>query len=180
MRLDTVTSLASLGRRPVPTVSTRCVSYKYPADTIWQFILVSQEAPCVLENFSVLEVEDRSEAEAESAPVRPPRRARKKLKHLSLDGDTSLHEDSHQNDILFRTDSSVKLNRDNQCLKGTASHHRLDPILKCVLSGNILVLTLTTAGLRSQWKQRWASYDPSLCKIKLFKVIIQVPKILFI
>ena len=133
-----------------------------------------------MENFSVLEEEDRSEAEAESAPVRPPRRARKKLKHLSLDGNTSLHEDSHQNDILFRTDSSVKLNRDNQCLKGTASHHRLDSILKCVLSGNILVLTLTTAGLRSQWKQRWASYDPSLCKIKLFKVIFQIPKVLLI
>ena len=80
-----------------------------------------QEAPCVLDNFSVLEEEERSEAEA--APVRPPRRARKKLKHLSLDGDNSLHEDSHQNDILFRTDSSVKLNRDNQCLKGTVFQH---------------------------------------------------------
>jgi len=45
-------------------------------------------------------------------------------------------------------------NKDNNCLKG-----------------NILVLTLTTAGLRSQWKQRWASYDPSLCKVKLYKVI---------
>ena len=84
----------------------------------------SQEAPCVLDNFSVLEEEDRSEAEAGTAPVRPPRRARKKLKPLSLDGDTSLHEDSHQNDILFRTDSSVKLNRDNQCLKGIASQPR--------------------------------------------------------
>ena len=89
-----------------------------------RLLFVSQEAPCVLDNFSVLEEEDRSEAEAGTAPVRPPRRARKKLKHLSLDGDTSLHEDSHQNDILFRTDSSVKLNRDNQCLKGTVSQPR--------------------------------------------------------
>ena len=70
----------------------------------------------------MLEEEGRSVAEA--APVRPPRRARKKLKHLSLVGDHSLHEDSHQNDILFRTDSSVKLNRDNQCLKGIACQHR--------------------------------------------------------
>ena len=85
---------------------------------------VSQESPCVLDNFLVLEGEDRSEAEAVTeAPVRPPRRARRKLKHLSLDGDTSLHEDSHQNDILFRTESSGKLNRDTQCLKGTACHH---------------------------------------------------------
>ena len=128
----------------------------------------SQESPCVLDNFSVLEEEGRSVAEA--APVRPPRRARKKLKHLSLDGDHSLHEDSHQNDILFRTDSSVKLNRDNQCLKGIACQHHSSP--QVVLTGNILVLTLTTAGLRSQWKQRWASYDPSLCKLKLYKVVI--------
>ena len=141
-------------------------------DSSRQSLSVSQEAPCVLDNFSVLEEEDGSEAEAGPAPVRPPRRARKKLKPLSLDGDTSPHEDSHQNDILFRTDSSVKLNRDNQCLKGTQPVNLAAQILKDFLSGNILVLTLTTAGLRSQWKQRWASYDPSLRKVKLYRVII--------
>ena len=49
----------------------------------------------------------------------PPRPKRKnKLKKLSLDGCNSIEEDSHQNDILFRTDSSTKLNKDNGCLKG--------------------------------------------------------------
>ena len=81
-------------------------------------MIVSQEAPCVSDNFTVLAAEGRSETEVRP-PVRPPRRVRKKLKNLSLDGDKSLHEDSHQNDILFRTDSTVKLNKDNNCLKGT-------------------------------------------------------------
>ena len=37
------------------------------------------------------------------------------------------------------------------------------------MAGNIFVLTVKTGGLRSQWKPRWATYDPALCKIKLFK-----------
>jgi len=89
----------------------------------------------------------------DSPPVPPPRPKRKnKLKKLSLDGCNSIEEDSHQNDILFRTDSSTKLNKDNGCLKGYIS-----------------VLTVTTVGLRSQWKQRWANYDSTKCKLKLYK-----------
>ena len=31
------------------------------------------------------------------------------------------------------------------------------------------VLTPTTVGLRQSWKMRWAAYDPTQCKLRLYK-----------
>ena len=65
--------------------------------------------------------ENSSEDSPPVPPPRPKRRNRTKLKNLSLENTNqqSFQEDSHQNDILFRTDSAIKLNKDNNGLKGT-------------------------------------------------------------
>ena len=67
--------------------------------------------------------EERNVCEGDSGsppvpPPRPRRRNKMKIKNLSLDSNDTLQEESHQNDILFRTDSSVRLNKDMNCLKG--------------------------------------------------------------
>ena len=36
-------------------------------------------------------------------------------------------------------------------------------------AGSMSVLTPTTAGLRQSWKTRWAAYDPTQCKLRLYK-----------
>ena len=63
--------------------------------------------------------EDVSTSETDP-PLRPPRSKKiKKLEKLRLENNNHFSEDSHQNDILFRTDSSVKLNKiQSDSLKG--------------------------------------------------------------
>ena len=66
-----------------------------------------------------------SESESDKAPLPPPRpkkksRDRAKLQNLKLE-DTSYSldfDDSHQNDILFRTDSCLQLRKTDSFLKG--------------------------------------------------------------
>ena len=125
---------------------------------------------CVSNNFMVLEEND-SENSPPIPPPRPKRRNRTKLKNLSLERNNSLQEDSHQNDILFQTESPTKLK--DSCLKGDKGHFPKINIYKPlnVYLGNVSVLTVTTGGLRSQWKQRWAVYNSSQCKVKLYKVL---------
>ena len=67
----------------------------------------------------VLEEND-SEDSPPIPPPRPKRRNRTKLKNLSLERNNSLQEDSHQNDILFQTESPTKLK--DSCLKGDEGH----------------------------------------------------------
>ena len=62
----------------------------------------------------------------ECPPIPPPRPRRKnkmKIKNLSLDSNETLQEESHQNDILFRTDSSTRLNKDISSLRGWKTLH---------------------------------------------------------
>ena len=129
-------------------------------------ISVTPDASYILE-------ENSSEDSPPVPPPRPKRRNRTKLKKLSLENTNqqSFQEDSHQNDILFRTDSTIKLNKDNNGLKGINSPNQsLQTLQNLYSAGYISVLTLTTGGLRSQWKQRWVCYDSSQCKLKLYKV----------
>ena len=64
--------------------------------------------------------EDVTTSETEPPPLRPPRSKKaRKLEKLRLENNNHFSEDSHQNDILFRTDSSVKLNKiQSDSLKG--------------------------------------------------------------
>ena len=86
-------------------------------------------------------------------PVPPPRQKKhlQKMRNLKIQrsgSNISTEDDSHQNDILFQTESPLK-NKDD------------------FLKGTIQVLTNTTVGLK--WKSRWAIYDQNLCKIRLYK-----------
>ena len=51
-------------------------------------------------------------------PPRPKRKSRMKIKNLSLEEKGSAQKYSHKNDILFRTDSKLKLRSENNLLKG--------------------------------------------------------------
>ena len=77
----------------------------------------------LLQSQSVLNEEwSPNESGEGSPPIPPPRPKRKnkiKIKNLSLDSNETLREESHQNDILFRTDSATRLNKDISCLKGS-------------------------------------------------------------
>merc|ERR1712059_113138 len=65
-------------------------------------------------------------------PPRPKKKNRMKVKNLSLNEENfALSENFHQNDFLFRTDSTLQLRKENNFLKG-----------------NINVLVLTAGGLR--------------------------------
>ena len=91
-----------------------------------------------------------------------------KIKNLSLDSNETLREESHQNDILFRTDSATRLNKDTSCLKGLLKIKTISASIMS-LPGSISLLTVTTGGLRQTWKPRFAVYDPNQCKLNLFK-----------
>ena len=130
----------------------------------------------MLQSQSVLNEEwSPNESGEGSPPIPPPRPKRKnkiKIKNLSLDSNETLREESHQNDILFRTDSATRLNRDTSCLKGLIKTLTLSipaPFTSIPLLGSISLLTVTTVGLRQTWKPRFAVYDPSQCKLNLFK-----------
>ena len=53
-------------------------------------------------------------------PPRPKRKNRMRVKNLSLEErvSASAQDYAHQNDILFRTDSSLQLRKENNFLKG--------------------------------------------------------------
>jgi len=85
-------------------------------------------------------------------PPRPKRKNRMKVKNLQLHGQTnSLDENSHQNDIFFRTDSASELRKET------------------TLKGHINILAVSAGGLRQQWKPRWAVHESSACKLRLYK-----------
>jgi len=85
-------------------------------------------------------------------PPRPKRKSRMKIKNLSLDEKRSAQDLPHQNDILFRTNSTLQLRKEKNFLKG-----------------NISVLLISAGGLRQQWKPRWGVYDKNQCKLRFYK-----------
>jgi len=85
-------------------------------------------------------------------PPRPKRKSRMKIKNLSLEENRSSQDLCHQNDILFRTDSTLLLRKEKNFLKG-----------------NISVLIISAGGLRQQWKPRWGVYDKNQCKLRFYK-----------
>ena len=58
------------------------------------------------------------EDEPPKPPPRPKRKSRMKIKNLSLDEKRSAQDLSHQNDILFRTNSTLQLRKEKNFLKG--------------------------------------------------------------
>jgi len=85
-------------------------------------------------------------------PPRPKRKSRMKIKNLSLEENRSSQDLSHQNDILFRTDSTLLLRKEKNFLKG-----------------NISILIISAGGLRQQWKPRWGVYDKNQCRLRFYK-----------
>lgn len=75
-----------------------------------------------------------------------------KVKDLQLNAQRfqSLDENSHQNDILFRTNS-------------------LDGKHESSLKGHLSVLSISAGGLRQQWKPRWGVQDPTGGKLRFYK-----------
>merc|ERR1719209_1957719 len=81
-----------------------------------------------------------------------------KVKNLQLSSlqSHSMEESSypHQNDILFRTEQN-------------------DQKKESSLKGHVNILSVTTGGLRQQWKPRWAVQDPGGCKLRFFKTELE-------
>merc|ERR1719334_2567834 len=74
-----------------------------------------------------------------------------KVKDLQLSSSSLTYDDtSHQNDILFRTDSA-ELKKES------------------FLKGSVSVLVVSAGGLRHQWKPRWASQDRTGSKLRFYK-----------
>ncbi|XP_023328220.1 uncharacterized protein LOC111701257 [Eurytemora carolleeae] len=85
----------------------------------------------------------------ENGPPVPPPRLKKKLrtKVKSLE----LEKTSHQNDLLFRTDS-FQMRRKLSDLRGP-----------------VRLLSFSAGGFLQQWKERWAVYDYGDCRLRIYK-----------
>jgi len=110
---------------------------------------LSQNNETALPNTEIKLKSGNSVSFCDIPPVPPPRpkRRRNQLKLKSLD----LQDSSHQNDLLFRTDS-FPLSRKNNDLKG-----------------RINILFTSPVGLRSQWRERWVVYDNRDCRLRIYK-----------